>query len=166
MEATGQLVRGYQKRGFKIDSKESSNPYNISMVRQPGAQRQRPMTDEEILGKAQKYQKKAIFKEARSIGRGLAEIAPGTAVAATGATIGTSAARHHEEDKNAHSKEIIGGVLGVGGGAAIYRKRRDLARIGQGVGELALEGRVILGHKLSKRFPGLSKQVLRGFVGT
>lgn len=168
-EATGNLVRGYQKLGFKIDRSESSNPYNISMIRKPGATKQRPMTDDEIMTRAKKYQGKAIRKEVRGIGRGLAEVAPGAVVAAGGTALGTSATVadvQGKKDEHTKSKEIIGGVLGVGGGAALYRKRGDLARIGKGVGELALEGRVILGHKLSNRFPGLSKQVLRGFVGT
>lgn len=162
---TGRLVRGYQEKyGFKIDPKESSNPYNVSMVRKPNAQPQVPISDENLAKVVSRNQRRAITKEVRKAGSGISDLAPGLALGATGTVISASAAVK-PDNKSTTSREIIGGVLGVGGAAAIYRNRAAVGKVVGSVGELLAEGRVIAGHRISKNFPRVSKQVLRGFVG-
>lgn len=172
------LVRGYQKRGFRMTSGTSvNNEWNVGMTRPPGAKPIKPISAARFNTYAEKSRLRAAKREGAEVREHLKPLVPGVGTLATGAGIaGTAYEAHREDGKHKETaKKLLLPAVGVGGlvagikAPALYKHLRENSyNLGAAAVERVTSQRLRIGKRLSlaggRFLPAVGKHLLRGFA--
>ena len=177
MEGTHDLVRQYQKRGFKIDARGSyPNEWNVGMIRKPGAKPIEPIEAQKYDTYMRSSRSRALSGAAKGISRHLKELIPGAGtMTGVAALTGTAAVANSDSEHSDLAKKTLVPLAIAGGGLAahkLYKTGKYIAGHAKEISDHALtaaaHGRLGIGRRLAESSSRGSKwlggRMLRGYA--